>query len=695
MNRVLSVLKRYRRPLGIAALALLCVGVLFCVWLTAVLPARTKSLSVKLNDQYDQSLVLTETLTQTFTTDQPLVGLGFQMQAEGDCAGTLRLELYDDVTGELLSVSTGDLAYLVPDGYTVMGLDTPVPAGTAERYRLTLTAEYAEGSAQATVGYGPDGLEGTLRLGDTPVTGSLALLAVTEQIGGFVSAYFWAFGLLATALICACAVAVTGPRPWPLHRLCLVLVLALGLLFTMLLPPYAAPDEQYHINQAFTLASRLSTHLAPDAHAIGPVPIQETFRRATDQDPLLQDAQTTVFTWREYLRQLNSTSDVPLGQITFYNELQTTSDNTLYWVSALAVLLGYALHLGFAPTLLLGRLANLIVFALLSAWAVRRAPFGKRMFLAVALLPMTLHMAASFSRDSLLLGLLLAFTALVLDGAWGPAEKIRPFHLAALAVLPVLFAPAKMVYLPLAALVLLIPAARIGRRGNWFKAGVLALAVAAFFLSPTNRLTLEGIWTTDTSSVTQSAEAVSDTPAADAGEQTGETTGPTQGMVAEQDKITYSVGYVLQNPGTTLKLFVNTLLENTDHYIRSLVGGSLSYYTLDLAWGWVLVLYGLLAAALLGGGSPMPAAARLWTGLLCLICLGLTVGGCLVWTPIYYTTLYGLQGRYLLGFLPAALLALRPAKPRLAAGSAHGLVLAFVLADAGVLLNVFLAVLAR
>ncbi|HIX34302.1 MAG TPA: DUF2142 domain-containing protein [Candidatus Gemmiger avium] len=717
MNRVLSVCKRYRRPLGIAFLALLCLGILACIWLTAVLPAQSKSQSIKLNDQYDQSLVLTEPLTQTFTTDRPLVGLGFQMRAEGTCAGTLHLELYNDDTGELLSISTGDLAYLVPDGYTVMGLDTPVAAGTAERYRLVLTAEYTDGSAQATVGFGTDGLDGTLYLGDTPVSGSLALLAVTEQIGGFVSAYFWAFGLLATALICLCATAVTGPRPWPLHRLCFVLVLAFGLLFTMLLPPYSVPDEQYHINQAFTLASRISTHLAPDGYPIGAVPIQETFRRATDQGPLLQDANTTVFTWREYLRQLDSRSDEKLGQIVCYNELQASSDNTLYLVSGLAVLLGYMLHLGFAPTLLLGRLANLLVFALLTAWAVKRAPFGKRVFLAVALLPMTLHLAASFSRDSLLLGLVFAFTALVLDAAWGPAERIRPVHLAALAILPVLFAPAKMVYLPLAALMLLIPAARIGRRGNWFKAGVLVLAVLAFCLSPTNRLTLEGIWTTDTSSVSAApADAQPEQTVSPAPESTAQSvtepeaeaaepdaaeeeppaeSGPTQGLVAEQDKATYSVSYILHNPGTTLKLFVNTLLENTDHYIRSLVGGSLSYYTLDLAWGWVLVLYGLLAAALLGGGSPMPARARLWTGLLCLFCLGLTVGGCLVWTPIYYTTLYGLQGRYLLCFLPAALLALRPAQPRLAAGSAHGLVLAFVLVDAGVLLNVFLAVLAR
>lgn len=701
MNRVLSVLKRYRRPLGIAVLALVCLSVLFCLWLTAVLPAQTKSLNVKLNDQYDQSLALTEPLTQTFTTDQPLVGLGFQLRADGACAGALHLELYDDITGELLSISTGDLAYLVPDGYTVMGLDTPVAAGTAERYRLVLTAEYAAGSAQAAAGYGPDGLDGALYLGDVPVSGSLALLAVTEQIGGFVSGYFWAFGLLATALACACAWFCTGPRPWPLHRLCLVLVLALGLLFTMLLPPYSVPDEQYHINQAFSLASRISTHLAPDAHAIGAVPIQDTFRRATDRDPLLQDANTTVFTWRQYLRQLDSTSDVPFGQITLYNELQASSDNALYLVSSLGVLLGYALHLGFAPTLLLGRLANLIVFALLSAWAVKRSPFGKRIFLAVTLLPMTLHLAASFSRDSLLLGLLLAFTALVMDCAWGPAEKIRPAYLAALAILPVFFAPAKMVYLPLAALVLLIPAVRIGRRGSWFKGAVLALAVLAFCLSPTNRLTLKGIWTTDTPAVSQTQSAEPETtgqeiaePAPAAEEQPAEPA-PAQGLVAEQDKVTYSVSYVLQNPGTTLKLFVNTLLQNTDHYLRGLVGGSLSYYTLDLAWAWVLILYGLLAAALLGGGSPMSGAARLWTGLLCLVCLGLTVGGCLVWTPTYYTTLYGLQGRYLLGFLPAALLALRPAKPRLAAGSAHRLVLAFVLVDAGVLLNMFLAVLAR
>ena len=61
----------------------------------------------------------------------------------------------------------------------------------------------------------------------------------------------------------------------------------------------------------------------------------------------------------------------------------------------------------------------------LAALAVRSAPFGKRLFAAAALLPMTLHLAASFSRDSVLLGLCFAFTALVLDAVCGDGPLPR------------------------------------------------------------------------------------------------------------------------------------------------------------------------------------------------------------------------------------------------------------------------------
>src|SRR5699024_12061008 len=55
--------------------------------------------------------------------------------------------------------------------------------------------------------------------------------------------------------------------------------------------------------------------------------------------------------------------------------------------------------------------------------SVRWAPFGRRVLAAAALLPMTLHLAASFSRDSVLLGLAFAFTGLCLRAIFGDEGK--------------------------------------------------------------------------------------------------------------------------------------------------------------------------------------------------------------------------------------------------------------------------------
>lgn len=125
---------------------------------------------------------------------------------------------------------------------------------------------------------------------------------------------------------------------------------------------------------------------------------------------------------------------------------------------------------------MLGRTANLIVFALLAALAVKAAPFGRRVFAAAALLPMTLHLAASFSRDSLLLGLAFAFTALCMQAIFGCKDgTVLPVRLwLPLAVFGILLAPAKLVYLPLAALFLLIPNSRFGQSAATKKAAYLA-----------------------------------------------------------------------------------------------------------------------------------------------------------------------------------------------------------------------------
>ena len=73
------------------------------------------------------------------------------------------------------------------------------------------------------------------------------------------------------------------------------------------------------------------------------------------------------------------------------------------------------------------------------------------------------------------------------------------------------------------------------------------------------------------------------------------------------------------------------------------------------------------------------------------------MAGCIVWTPVRYETIYGFQGRYLLPALPLALLAFGPRRIQVADGAraAAQLTAALCVANAGVLLNAMLAVIAR
>lgn len=852
-------LKKLDKPLlwALGTLVVLLAASLL-VWLALVRPQLGKGRSESISDDFSASTILQDgqTASQVFTFDQNLLAVGVEFYLPGgQPEGELELVLTDADTGEELARSTGVMGYIVPDQYTVLGLDREVQGAAGRRYQLSLTPHYT-GSDVLAIGHssGVALWQEQMTLDGAPVDGTMAVQVTWQRIGGYLTRFFLLICGFA-ALLAAFTVWVVLSRKVKLPRLVFALVLGLGVLSSFVLPPYAAPDEKYHINQSFTLACRWANIFSDDEWRMGHVPTTTSFRRETDVDATLQDENTTVFTWQEFTDTLFTTTDAPYDSHQEYAELQTDQNPLLYLASGAAVFLAYLFHLGFTPALALGRLANLLLFAALAAYSVRVAPFGKRIFTAVALLPMTLHLAASFSRDAPLLGLCFAFTALMLDAAFGPdpGKALRPVRLALLLGTGVLLAPGKLVYLPLAALLLLVPGVRLGRHAKAKKVAYLAVCVALALVLNTGTLTGTAATASDDNTVTTTAtETSAESPAArterarpaepdegyealicgentlenyvrrlyyyvednrdpaqsevdfwvqalkegdvspvvlgqtflfstdkinsyadgedilsqaslallgedlvqtgnadlaayydeggpalvykivysldpckkkfaELGLDTGvmddrlpldrdtvaaeveaaQATRATQSVTDEADSITYTPGYILTHPVDTVLLLVRTAVENGDHYLRTLVGGSLSYYSLDLAWGWVVVLYLLLAFAALPvrGARLQPAGwGRLWCAAAAVLCCLLAVAGCLLWTPTHYDTLYGLQGRYFLPVLPLLLLVCLPRRVARVADEETAtaqLLGALALVQFGVLMNSMLAVIAR
>lgn len=870
--------QKHRHTLVALGAAAVCFAVFLLCWFVSIRGLGTKALSEKLSDDYSTYYPVENSVSQSFVFDDDLLAMAFVFGVEGEQpTGTLDLVLTDADTGEVLAQSQGVMANILPGQYTGLGLDTAVTGVEGRHYLVTLTPHY-EGSGRLSIGCSATATlwQETMTVdGQTP-DATAALIVTYRQIGGFLTRYYWLVTLVILAIVFFGVRSALRHRI-ALHRLVFALILALGVAYTMVLPPYGAPDEKYHINQSFTLACRWANVFSSEDWNMGHVPINMSYRREHDFDAILQDQEehTTVWAWQAFADGMFTLSPDDFDSHVALEEAQTDSNPILYLPSAAAVFVGFLLHLGFVPVLVLGRLANLVCFAALAAAAVRFAPFGKRVFAAVALLPMTLHLAASFSRDSLLLGLCFAFTSLCLQAAFGEKAPGRAL-LIAIAAAGLLFCPGKAVYLPLAALVLLIPSKRLPlpRPGFW-KAGFLAACVVltlcinssmlSFAVSGESQQAAEtetqqslpaqedGAVLSATENVhgapaageetEETPDAVSDVPSAsdsalsirdDLAENTAENyvrrlfwyvedveTPPqaevrfwadalqsgdvTAAMLAQSfffspdqmesptlsdadfiralslclldrlpsdaelqnwlstlqndgkvlafktlyscpdaetlfnacgvtlgieddtrypldrtelaqeaeaaaavresqsiatgdDAICYTPGYILSHPADTLRLLVRSVIENTDHYIRTLVGGSLGYYSLDLAWGWVVVLYLLLAWAMLTADvSPLRGRAQGWAFVLVLLCCALSVAGCLTWTPTYSETLYGLQGRYFLPVLPLGLLCLAPRYIRVSdtARAESGLVCALCLANAGVLLNAMLAIVAQ
>lgn len=634
---------------------------------------------------------------------ETLYGVRLMFVTDGRVAqGAFRVAL-ESADGQTLTACDGDMTTLLDGAFVDVIFASPVTLEEGGSYQLRVTFAPAAAEDKAGLVYGEgEQADPAMLLTDAAEASAPGRTAALQYITNYTGTGYAlrAFAPLAALVFLAVMAGwwLIFVRRAKAHVCFAFFAAALGLVFALVTPPLAGPDEYGHLASAYALANRITG--------------QPGITEGPDGESLLAMRECDA----EYMRD----SSGPIGILaykTMTDELFSTGNSgeltasaqvsppysvvaLQYLPQALGILLARALGLGFHAMLLLARLGSVAVFAALGALAVRLAPARKNVFFAAGLLPMALNLAGSVSADTLVNGLALVFTALCLRGLLC-TEQLGRAEQAGLLVLAALIGPMKAVYLVLVGLCLPIPAAALGgkKRSRAFKALVCLAALAGWlwFNGATVGYMLRSV---DTYRIVYILVRLVPLAAAAAlvwwrwgkrpwfkkaalaaavvlalvlargvlwvAANSGETLTPEEYAASIQPNgestYVYSFGYILSHIPQTVKLLVNTLGSELPRYLQGLVGalpGEPIVYGLEVSWLLTIALLALLVWACLQpvDAKPLLGRSARWTlALVALAVAALSMLAALCWTPINLTTVFGMQGRYLLPVLPAMLL---------------------------------------
>ena len=393
----------------------------------------------------------------------------------------------------------------------------------------------------------------------------------------------------------------------------------LGIVFQCLITVGGVPDEPGHLDTAYKYSNKIL--LVEDTETPGTI-----YKRVCDVE--MSDMLANGLESNSYYQLMTDTfakpGDTELTEVSYVDSTNLVP-GIVYLPSALGLSVGRIFGFSAMLTLQLARIFNLICFILLVWTAICLIPFGKNLLAMVAVLPITLQQAASFSYDAMVNGGLMLFAALCFR-MWKRKQKEK-WEIILSVILTVFAAMVKGgVYLPLLLLLLPAFAGRLnlkdqGQRKYFLgislcAAAVILLTIVKFF--PVLQTFVEG------------------------NGQSG-------------DNALYTAPYLLQHPLKVVYLYWNTLIQEGDVLLQGLLGGILSWLDIRMNWMFQLVFFiGLLLMANIEKDRFNGCRReKILIASACGISIVLIMASMLVgYTKISVDYIQGLQGRY---FLPLAL----------------------------------------
>ncbi len=419
-------------------------------------------------------------------------------------------------------------------------------------------------------------------------------------------------------------VGVVVRAQWRPERVFALLAAAFGLLFLLITPPLAPPDENRHLARTYLISQgHFAVPGIAQGRAVGvPRSLLTLHRRLTSpgSEVVLQNLRREDLL--ALLRQPLAPEDrLDAGSLSVYSPVA-------YAPQAVGVWIGRRLGLAPAALVYLGRAFNAAAWTAAATLAIALMPIRRWTLFLLCLMPMSVFQASSLSPDALTSALALLFVASVMRLACVGAGPLSTAQSAAVLTLSALLGLAKPGYWPLVAIVLVLPAHRFRSPGR--RLGFASAVVAA-------ALVPGSLWLM--SAIASGFEL------------------PLTSGVDPSQQLRLALGQPLR----LLGVLVKTLAEGLGFYLRSFVGvlGRLDVHLPALAYP----VYGiaLFATSLFDGRDPaaLTPTRRATLAIVFLVCTASVMTLAYVsWNAVAAPLVHGLQGRYFFPMAPLLFLAL-------------------------------------
>lgn len=680
MKKLKDFYDKYRHPLWMAVILVVSMCVFGAVGLLCLPDRAQKTERTIVNDDYS---ALTATVSDSAGIKQSIkvkagtklygVNMNFHIYNKVQ-HGVAYVDLYD-TAGNLLAYSSRDMTTILDNTFKGFIFDKMVYSSQDSDYVIHIYAAPEPGSDGFALWKSENTYAGfEMTDNGSKTDGTVALQYITRHTGSGVYGFF---AIIAAIAVIGMELAyfMLFVKKAKLHNVFAVISLTVGMVFCLFTPVNGGPDEYVHFATSYMLSNEIMgiENLYNDNQVL--------VRECDSLIPLDRPVEYDAFSFRDMYNGLFTGTEGKTDLVAV-NARFVRVHRQLYLAQTLGITLARVLDMGFIPLVLMGRFFNLLFYTALVWLAVKIMPVFKTTMALCALLPMSLQIAGNFSYDTYILAMALLFTASVFNVAYGK-KKIIYKDLILPAVTLCLLAPAKRLYLIMGLLVFTIPDRLFeSRKKAWLsKCGVFALALACWLsvnsgaVAGLFRQTVVEIPVEDTSGQTVVIRRDQRTPPKEYFEEKEDVAvypfepdtsaendifyDPASDIQVNGDsKYYFSIPYMLTHIRQTVKLVLNTITTQTGTILQCIIGtrlGEIIVVDLQASWIWFIAILAVLLLSV----TPVKKEKQVYTilpkltgAVIFMGILALTVLICITWTPINYTTIFGIQGRYVLPALP-------------------------------------------